>query len=580
MRISLRKAISKYSDILFLTAFAEIVLFLIWRCRYGHANIDESFYLTIPYRLYRGDSLLLHEWHLSQLAGFLLYPAMKLYMWICGGTEGMLLHFRILFTISWSLGAFFLYWRLKKLSYFGSMLASTVLLIYTPFGIMALSYNSLGILLLLSACVIMITAEKNEQLQYICVGILFAGAVLCCPLLAAVYIIGSAFLPIVIIFGFISKTMRKQVLSCWGWITLGCLLQFLLFCEMLFSHASFIDIMRVFPQLFTDPEHPQLPLFQRTLEYAITVLNCNRFSFPCYIIVAAITVMPFVKKVISKKSAFTEETNEAACFSLICCVSIFQLFVFLIESPYINFMMFPINLGVPYCVSRSDKKEIRMPFWGMWIPGLMYTYCIFLTSNQRFYAVSSASAVMAVASAIILVNYAHALFEREKNTKISCLLNVVIAGLIITQISAEIYLRYDFVFWDSGGISAQTVAVQRGPEKGIFMNPDAYQYYMILEDDVEQIRADSRISNILFLSENTALYLGAEKKMASFSAWLGVDIDENTLQRLEDYYEFCPEKIPDGIYVENRYERFLGYFTKYNYRIEQMKSGNYLLTFD
>ena len=575
-----KKALREYSDILFLIAFAEIVLFLLWRCRYGHASADESFYLTIPYRINQGDCLLLHEWHLSQLSGFLLYPVMRLYLWICGGTEGILLHFRILFTISWSLGAFFLYWRLKKISYYGAMLASIMLLIYTPFGIMALSYNSMGILLLLSACAINITAERKKRLQFLCAGILLAGAVLCCPPLAACYIIVSVCLLNVIAFGTIPRSIQKRVLLSWRWITWGCFFLFLFFCTMIFSRASFGDIMRVFPLLFTDPEHPQLSFFQRTIEYAKTVLNCNRFSLPCYIIAAVITVMPFTRRVLPKKYESYIEKMEAAFFSLVCCISIFQLFVFLIESHYINFIMFPINLCVPYCVSRSDKREIRLPFWGIWLPGLVYTYCIFLTSNQKFYAVSSASVVMAAASAIILVNYTHDLFERERNTKITCFLNAVIVGLIITQISAELYLRYDFVFWDSSGISAQTVAVQRGPEKGLFMNPVAYQNYMVLEKDIEQIRADKRISHMLFLTENTALYLNAEKKVASYSAWLGMNINDNTLQRLKTYYEFCPEKIPDGIYIENKYERFLEYFTKYNYQMVQMKSGNYLLTYD
>ena len=42
--------------------------------------MDEGFYLTIPYRLIQGDCLLVDEWHVSQLAGFLLIPVLKLYL--------------------------------------------------------------------------------------------------------------------------------------------------------------------------------------------------------------------------------------------------------------------------------------------------------------------------------------------------------------------------------------------------------------------------------------------------------------------------------------------------------------------
>ena len=45
----------------FLLGMTVLLIFLIWRCFFGFANVDECFYLTIPYRICQGDKLLVHE---------------------------------------------------------------------------------------------------------------------------------------------------------------------------------------------------------------------------------------------------------------------------------------------------------------------------------------------------------------------------------------------------------------------------------------------------------------------------------------------------------------------------------------
>jgi len=64
----------RLSQILFYCLlFLLSAILVFWKCRYGFANIDESFYLTIPYRLYQGDALFAHEWHLSQMSLMLIF---------------------------------------------------------------------------------------------------------------------------------------------------------------------------------------------------------------------------------------------------------------------------------------------------------------------------------------------------------------------------------------------------------------------------------------------------------------------------------------------------------------------------
>ncbi len=84
-----------------LTLLTGVSLFLLWKWKYGFGNIDECFYLTIPLRLCQGDSLVGQEWHLSLLSSIFLVVPMKLQLMLWGGTEGVVLHFRYLFTFAW-----------------------------------------------------------------------------------------------------------------------------------------------------------------------------------------------------------------------------------------------------------------------------------------------------------------------------------------------------------------------------------------------------------------------------------------------------------------------------------------------
>ena len=86
------------NEVIFIIGGFAILLFSLWKSQYGLGGDDEAFYLTIPYRMCQGDKLLLEEWHVSQFSAFLLYPFMKVYLWIkSGNTEGIILSFRYIY---------------------------------------------------------------------------------------------------------------------------------------------------------------------------------------------------------------------------------------------------------------------------------------------------------------------------------------------------------------------------------------------------------------------------------------------------------------------------------------------------
>ena len=123
---------SKGYDLIFVTLCAAILVFFVHIAQYGYNGYDESFYLTVPYRLVQGDVLLRDEWHPAQLVGFIMYPVMWLYMNISRSTDGMILTFRYIYIAAQAAAAIYIYVRLKKLSPVGAIAASAVFFLFVP----------------------------------------------------------------------------------------------------------------------------------------------------------------------------------------------------------------------------------------------------------------------------------------------------------------------------------------------------------------------------------------------------------------------------------------------------------------
>ena len=101
-------------DVLFILLILCGIGLYIYRLPYGMADVDETFYLSIPYRLCQGDALIVDEWHVSQLAGFLFYPIMWIYLKIVGSTEGIVLAFRCIYVVFQLLAATGVYCILRR----------------------------------------------------------------------------------------------------------------------------------------------------------------------------------------------------------------------------------------------------------------------------------------------------------------------------------------------------------------------------------------------------------------------------------------------------------------------------------
>lgn len=556
---------------LFFALLAVTGCFLFWKCRYGFGNIDESFYLTIPYRLYLGDALFLEEWHLSQMAGVLTFPFVAAYIGLTGSVEGIILFMRYVCTLVQCLTAVFLYLRLKKINWTGAFVAAISFVLYTPFGIMALSYNSMGILFLLVSQVIMLTAREHLTVQYVVAGLAFAAAVLCCPYLLLVYIL---YLTVVAIIYFrqrgtdpISQDSPFSVKSA-VCFTAGAAFAAVVFVAFVLSRGSLKSIIEAFSYIFDDPEHGPKPLWELTSNFFAYINFVNSWSYRIYPLLGALWVLCLLdKKRIAHRLLYTAV--------LICCLFAL-LFAHYKLNNYINHLMWSVNIAAPFLMLLSGDMRIRKIFTLVWVPGILYAFCLNWTSNQQFFAISSAASVATVGSLLMLVLFACELIADYDNLLAKGFVVCCFGLLFVAQITTQAILRYESVFWEQGGMQSLTVEADTGIEKGVIMSEDAFAEYQKGLNVIDKVSAYHK-EKVLYLSTNTWYYLVDKQKMSTFSAWIS-GVNEHSLYRLTGYYEINPEKMPDIVFAEHEYEEVAKAFCdQFGYEIQLIEEGFLLL---
>lgn len=515
--------------IMYWCIFASVWAFLFWRCGYGYADADESFYLTIPYRLFHGDKLFLHEWHLSQTSSLLLWPIMKIYLNTFRDTTGIALHFRWIFTLIWGFAALFIEKRLRHFSETGSKLAAVVFLLFTANGVMALNYNTLGILLLSASCIICISADFISRIQFYCAGLLFAGAVMCCPYLLILFLC----MILTALASFLVN--KKDIAYCWFFFSLGAFTAFILFCAYLLSKARLSDYVTVFPFLFQDPEHEIVSVFRKTWTLFYSAYLSSSIFLPGMGLAVIITVY-----------AYLSGKHREGFIGICIIISALLISYWTAEKTLLNQLMFPLSVVGLYIVIISNDRINRKIFLGLWLPGFIYGFCINLSSNQYFFAFSSASSLMTLASVVIACRYIRneRIMQADSSAGIrKKWLVIAFSVLMIIQISSEVDFRYNKVFWDREGIHKQTVLIDTGPDSGIRVSESKYSFYKRATADLAEICSKPEVNKILIVSNQSGLYLMAEREFATYSAWL------YSVDTLDQYYAIFPEKKPDAIYI-------------------------------
>ena len=552
---------NKYSTYVFAAGMVILSFILFKRCFYGFAHIDEALYLQIPYRLVQGDALFADEWHISQLSAFIVYPFISLFRTLNGGTEGIMLFFRIMYMAAQLAATVVIWFNLKKYSEIGAVITAFLFYIYVPFGIGALSYNSMGIIFL-SLGLVLFALSENKVANFIA-GIFFAFAVLCCPYLVWIYAIYAVCVLIKLVFKFniISEDLvqfKKAIV-----FTAGIAVAALAFIIFVFSRITLQQLLQALPYIMSDPTHGLL-FKDKVWQYFEAILTTNKYTFTMCCGYAVVTLAALVVK--NKKF-------KDICFMIFAVITALHIYSCAVINAYINHLMLPVNYLALFCYLVYRPTSVKKFFEAIFVPGVIYTICLHFTSNQTIYAISSAAAVAMVGGIVIIVKTAQ---ERLSEAKIHKKALFICVLLLVFAIQGRyvLHYRWNAVFWDAD-VNSQTVLLEEGAYKGIYVTESKQQEYNYYMQEFEKVDGSERV---LLLTDSTWAYSLKEWKVGSFSTWI-YGVNDESMEKLDEFYAINPDRMPDTIFVESMYADFADRFEqKYGYSVYKVTdAGNIVM---
>lgn len=536
------------ADVLFAGLALLSVLLLVAKCRYGFGYYDESFYIATARRFWYGDAPVAQEWNLAQFFALFTAPLVGLVETLAGGTQGIVLTFRYVFVAVQTVVSVFLYCRLRRLTPVGASLAAIAFLLFVPYNISALSYNSLGILFLTLSGVLVATMRHHTTAQTVVAGVLFAAAVLCCPFLTLGY------LALLVLWLY----RRRLSTGFFAPFTAGVAGLAVVFLAVVFTRTG--------PILFLKGLKTMLQSTDRSSEsFGAGLLFCTKAAPVLFVLLAVLAIVCWRDK--------NRRLHRAAYLLGACIIALGFQISFWLDTPYLNFFMFPINLCAPFAVATGGEEDDYRLFRWLWAPGMVYAFAISLASNQKFYAISSASTVAAVASIVLLMR-AFATLRGAQDRKAAAALAGV-ALLMTVQLLSEAVLRWYTVFWQEEPAKL-TVQLTDGPEAGLYTDAELAAEYNAMLADIAPLQAMNKDQSVLMVSRYSWLYLATPAGVGGFSTWMQLNdgIREKTKDQLSLYYDRMPEKRPDAVYVEAKYPDVVEYLCgMYGYASAETATG-------
>ena len=350
---------------------------------YGLHTPDESFYFTIPYRIFRGDALLIDEWHLTMFSSFLQYLPLAAFIKVTGSTDGIILFFRLLYVISQTAVAVFVFSRMKRYGVFTGLCAALLFFVYVPEYVPSTDYYTMSLAACELIAVILLTSERISVPKSVFIGILSACAVIAQPVGTVLYFIYSG----AVLFSAVGKRKAKkrpEGLSprIWGGVTAGIVLTAAVFATYMLMQAPPAELIKAIPNLFSGYDHV-LPFSggQKTdlfcyHEISIQLFRRNPVTF---------CASPALAAGLLADRRRTE--HRPVWFAAISAYVLFDLCsaFFLARMDAAKMLLFPyVPFTVTlYCYLLTKNRDRRL--FCFWCAGLAYVVCLGAVSHALEY---------------------------------------------------------------------------------------------------------------------------------------------------------------------------------------------------
>lgn len=531
--------------------------FLIWRCFLSFCQSDESFYIALVDRLWKGDRLFLDEWNPTQMYAIVLFPIYSVYRWLVGSTDGIFLFFRLVIQL-WEVNIGFLilvfYWKRER-DTLGSFLCVLIFLFFHQNNILGPSYYTIATDSMIFAYWCYISHENDDKY---CMwwrftsGICCAIAVLAVPFLAVAIIIFDIYI-------IVQKNKKEILLYNLG--ILFMIVYFLLFCGSNFlssidsivvnvldepGHASILSLLYTFVDQFFY-NYGWIVMGEILLCIALCVIckmkmkNSRRYTLFSPIRYNDTNIILLLQFMVLFIGIFTDKLGWFGhqIYPVVMCSPIVMLFIFLGGRP------------------EKYKDEIILWLFGL---GLMIAFAC--SSNTGLAAPTTGVVFMAMAVIQISLSEINIISSRRINR-----LWFILMGILVIITAVMGYNRISSVYRDDK-LPNLIAVIDKGPAKGLYTSKEqAYQYNEMIRviDDIEVEKCGKNAENrILFSRLLPWAYVYSQFRAGTPTVW-SITIDDS---RLESYYTANEECMPNVVVVVQPTEQVSNH-------IENLNSNNF-----
>ena len=557
-----------------------IHIFFLFIIPYFH---DETHYATVPFRIMNGDSLIQHEWHLTQFASLFSYLPVRIWTFIKGSADGMFIFLRCVYLLIHTTVAVAIYRCFKEYGKW-AVLASMMFYVQITYRIQAISYQSMFVvfLLLFTLCLLSIY-KKQSVISYVLAGICFGCCCVCNPLFClafVIYLIGCAIwtkrqdIIESILNRKASHTEKKgkkltkrqkreqkqqlfenfpnieeytcffnkeAILRFSGGILIIAVIALVFF----FSTGGTIDsVFNNIENLLGSSEYdiasnPGSSKLGQTFEYFSTANLGMPWILPII----------FIALLFDKKRR--NNTHRFAYLTATVIWSILFIFAVLISA---EFKLFAISLPFfvfsTICYLLTEKKNKTL-FYCMTMPCLIAAVIHYLAADTHLAAIGVVLAVANVAGVFYTMDlWKETRIAKENDSETTDgkekygLSRKIIAVVFCLQM-----LFYGIFYMYAQVPIQDATKATNGPYSGLYMSKEQYEHYNKLINDLDYIKSISRKDDpVLLATYENWMYLHVDRPMATYTTWYRGSLDVDLLKA---YYKVNPEKRPKYIYIES-----------------------------
>ena len=574
------KKLLKNTNLLFIIAMAGVMLLHIYFLFSFPSYDDESHYLSVPFRLINGDSLVQEEWHLTQFASLFTYLPVKIWLTIKGSAEGLFLFSRCVYLAIHTAAATLIYRFFKEYGNW-AIIASLMFFVQLTYGIQAISYHSMFVLffLLLTLCLLSIYKDNNKKF-YIPAGICYGCCCVCNPFFCFAFVL---YLILCVLWSkkdtfkaYIMKKrllksdkgkkltnkeikeMKKQTVDSFPelenyncFFVKGAILKFacgvaitaiIAIMFFFFTGGTISSIFNNIENLLSSSEYAsQNILFAKIFETIKYFVIVNLYMV--WILPALFIAMFFDKK---RKS----NSHRIAYLAVtILWMIIFIAGIIINKEIYVCAFSMPFSVFslVCYMLTRNKNKPL---FFCMYLPCVVASFFHLIAADTLLAAAGIVLAVSNIAGVIFAMDLWKEICtssandtEEAKEKNGNYVRSIIIVALCIQIGFYGISYQWGQFFYEKGSPKADT-----GPCSGLHMSENQYESYNKTIDDLNVIKElSSEKDPVLISSFRIWMYLHLDRPFATYTTWYRGALN---YKLLANYYKANPEKIPRYIYLD------------------------------